>query len=188
MIWVTTILSPSPLSCAKLSIICWYHRLFSSDESMKKIIKITGLLSLAWWIAITATVAFSCIPLRAIPQVQQGSGHCIINKGLYLAYEVPNCILDFWILAMPALKIEKMQLPLGWKMVLYFFPVLAVLYVVFSQFRFLFFFTDLLLKKMMRVVLGLSISLWWLSLRAVSHLQNKNPPFDCKITDCCSLY
>lgn len=111
---------------------------------MRKVIRITGLLSLAWWIAITAAVAFSCIPVRAIPQVRQSSGHCIIGKELYLAYEVPNCILDFWIIAMPFLKIEK-KLSLPWKIFLFFPCVLAGLYVVLPQF--FFFSTDPLLKK-----------------------------------------
>lgn len=106
------------------------------DQNMRKVIKITGLLFLAWWIAITATVAFLCIPVRAIPQVRQSSGHCIINKELYLAYEVPNCILNFWIIAMPVLKIKKMQLSPLSKICLFFFSVLAGLYVIFPQFWF----------------------------------------------------
>lgn len=145
-------MSPFPLSCAKLSIIFWYHRLFSSDESMKKAIRITGLLSLAWWIAATVTVAFLCIPVSAIPQIRQSSGHCIINKELYLAYEVPNCILNIWIIAIPVLKIQKMQLSLQAKIYHSSIFVLAGLYVVFPQFWF--FSTDPLLKKMMGCSVG----------------------------------
>lgn len=165
---------------------------------MEKAIKITGLLSLAWWITATVAVALPCIPVQkawepqtwsAIPLLRQSSGHCFSYKEFYLGIEVPNCIMDFWIIAMPIFQIQKLQLSLKYKISISFIFVLAGLYVVFPQFRF-FFFGRSLAKQRMGCSVGL-ISIIRMVLVAPTAGRKLSaqqaPPFSYTITDCSSL-
>lgn len=105
---------------------------------MNKSIKITGLLCLAWWIAATVAVALPCIPVQKawepqtwsyIPGLPETPGRCYAYREFYLSIEVPNCVLDFWVVALPIFQIQKLQLSLRYKISISFIFVLAGLYV-----------------------------------------------------------
>ena len=135
--WVGGVLAPTPISCAKFSILFLYRRLFSRDRNIDFAIKITGLLCLSWWIAATVASALSCIPVQKawepqtwtpIPGLPETSGFCYDYPRYYLGIEIPNCILDFWVVAMPVFEIQKLQLSLQYKISISFIFVLAGLY------------------------------------------------------------
>lgn len=141
--WIGSVLSPSPLSCAKFSILFLYYRLFSNDKTMNVAIKVTGLLCLAWWIAATVAAALPCVPFQKawepqtwqhIPKLPITPGHCLHYKKFYLGIEIPNCILDFWAVGMPIFEIQKLQLSLRYKISISLIFVLAGLYVFMIHF------------------------------------------------------
>lgn len=101
---------------------------------MKNAIKITVVLSVAWWIAATVAVALPCIPVQKAWQPQtwtpntnlpESPGYCYSYKEFYLGIEVPEMVLDFWVVAMPVFRIHQLQLSLRDKISISLIFVLA---------------------------------------------------------------
>ncbi|MCJ1422411.1 hypothetical protein MMC29_000291 [Sticta canariensis] len=101
---------------------------------MKNAIKITGILSVAWWIAATVAFALVCIPVSktwqpqtwtSIPNLPESPGHCYTYKEFFVGVEIPNMVLDFWVVAMPVFKIHQLQLSLRYKISISLIFVLA---------------------------------------------------------------
>ena len=133
--WVVSLLAPHPLTGAKLSILCLYHRLFSIDRTFRVTIYVTGLLCIAWWIAATISLICTCIPISsawkpALPGFPPRPGDCFDYRWFTIGIEIPNCILDFWIVLMPIFEIRKLQLSLKIKTSILFMFLLAELYVI----------------------------------------------------------
>lgn len=105
---------------------------------MDNAIKITAFLCLTWWIAATVAAALPCIPVQKAwelqtwqpnPLLPQTPGHCFDYKKFYVGVEIPNCILDFWVVGMPVFEIQKLQLSLRYKISISLIFILAGLYV-----------------------------------------------------------
>lgn len=77
------------------------------------------MMCLLWWIASILPVIFVCTPIRKSwdPLI---SGTCIDLGTYLLGVEIPNCILDFVIVFLPLLVIQKLKLALLHKIVLSF--------------------------------------------------------------------
>lgn len=109
-------------------------------------IKLTSFVCVIWYIAATVAVALPCIPVQKtwepqtwtpIPGLPKTIGHCYSYNEFYLGIGLPNCILDFWVVAMPILKIRQLQLPLRYKISISLIFVFAGLYVLLICFEIL---------------------------------------------------
>ena len=94
-----------------------YRRTFSADKTFQRAVLIVGIMSIAWWIGASFGAALRCTPVKSqfnplIP------GKCYNVQHFFIAVEIPNCLLDFAIVAMPLGVIQGLQMQLKHKVTL----------------------------------------------------------------------
>lgn len=87
----------------------FYRRAFGGDKRLRLAIFIVGAMSVAWWIAASLGAALRCTPVESQlnPLVK---GDCYNVQRFFISVEIPNCLLDFAIVAMPIGVIQGLHL------------------------------------------------------------------------------
>ncbi len=97
------------LTAVKISILFFYHRIFSVNRIFMRLAIFLGVICLCWWIAVVLGVILYCVPLKSIWQPST-PGNCI-NFGLYfLGSSIIDLLVDVALLALPCWIIPKLQL------------------------------------------------------------------------------
>ena len=127
--YAATILSASTISIAKFSILVLYRRTFSSTKRFQLAVLVAAILSVAWWLGASLGAALRCTPVKSQfdPLIR---GNCYNVQHFFIAVEVPNCLLDFAIVAMPIGVIQGLHLQLKHKITLCFIFLLGSLLVI----------------------------------------------------------
>ncbi|KAL9136914.1 MAG: hypothetical protein Q9175_001872 [Cornicularia normoerica] len=122
--YAATIFSASAISVAKFSILMLYRRTFSTDKRFQLAVLIVAIMSIAWWVAASLGAALRCTPVESQlnPLIQ---GKCYNVQHFFIAVEIPNCLLDFAIVAMPIGVIQGLHLQLKHKITLCFIFLLG---------------------------------------------------------------
>ncbi|KAL2831755.1 hypothetical protein BDW59DRAFT_124640 [Aspergillus cavernicola] len=97
------ILSPA----IKISIICFYRRVFTVKPFQLATFAINGLIAL-WGVAIFLACAFQCRPLRSYWD-HSIEGTCFDSNKFIIVNQIFNVIMDFVILALPVPMIWNLQ-------------------------------------------------------------------------------
>lgn len=94
-----------------------YRRTFSPDRLFQVAVLAAGMVAIAWWVAASLGAALRCTPAESQfnPLIQ---GKCYDVQNFFMAVEVPNCLLDFAIVAMPLAVIQSLHLQLKHKVTL----------------------------------------------------------------------
>jgi hypothetical protein len=95
------------VTAIKLSVLLFYHRLFSIK--VRQPIIILGALSVTWWIVVSLVSAFQCTPVQkvwddSIPVT------CIRAIEIFIVVQVINIILDIAILCLPISVVMGLKL------------------------------------------------------------------------------
>ena len=116
-VYISTIVSATVISVAKFSVLILFRRIFGPDKTFKLNLLVLGTISAAWWVAASLGAALRCQPVQSQydPLIQ---GHCYSVQHFFIAVEVPNCLLDFAIVALPISVIRRLHLPLKHKITL----------------------------------------------------------------------
>ncbi len=106
---INTCLFVTSVTAIKLSILCFYHRLFSVNRVFMRITIVLSIISVCWWITNILGVTLYCVPLRSFwdPLVQ---GRCINFGILFLVTAIVDLLVDVTLLALPLWIIPTLQL------------------------------------------------------------------------------
>ncbi|KAI4161212.1 MAG: hypothetical protein LQ342_005108 [Letrouitia transgressa] len=112
-VYAISLVYASAILTIKLSILLFYRRIFTTKNFIL-VTNLTGLVVIAWWIAVVFTQIFSCRPVhgfwnRAVEPT------CIKPTPYYVGVAVPNIATDIVLLALPVRMILGLQLSTGQK-------------------------------------------------------------------------
>ncbi|KAJ5213071.1 hypothetical protein N7449_000240 [Penicillium cf. viridicatum] len=113
-----TFIYASSCTCTRLSILCFYARVFSPLEPALKVTLIFGcLLTLSYPIIIWVTMGNACKPVSHFwTQFSGTEGECINVNQFFLALGILNMLNDFIILIIPFPRIARLQMTLRKKL------------------------------------------------------------------------
>jgi hypothetical protein len=100
------------ITSVKLSILAFYHTIFSVRPSTARLIYITGATCIVWFIIMTFLVAFQCNPPSDLWKTFGTGPRCMDIERLLFGYELSNFFLDVAILCIPVLPVIGLNLPL----------------------------------------------------------------------------
>ncbi|KAL9118458.1 MAG: hypothetical protein Q9187_004996, partial [Circinaria calcarea] len=111
-----SVLYVPPITCAKLSVLFLYRRLFP-PKNLRKALIIVGAVVLCYNVAAVFVVIFQCYPIQANwdPTV---SGHCINYGHFVLLIGILNILSDVAILSLPLPVLWRLQISRNQKWVL----------------------------------------------------------------------
>ncbi|KAJ5248556.1 hypothetical protein N7468_000007 [Penicillium chermesinum] len=104
------------VTLVKMSILCFYHRLFSVI-AFRRINYGVGIFCLVWFAAAFIGDLLYCIPIRQFWDPTAG-GHCFNFANYFLVMELIDISLDVVIIALPLKTISGLQLSLRKKLAL----------------------------------------------------------------------
>ncbi|KAL2040958.1 hypothetical protein N7G274_006416 [Stereocaulon virgatum] len=122
------------LSLAKLSVLCFYQRIFATARKTRIFLWITAGLTTIWLTAVTLAGLIHCIPVKAFwnPMVK---GKCIDSWSFFLGSAVPSIVLDLILLVVPMPFLWRLQIGATQKIALFVIFLLGYLNPVISFVR-----------------------------------------------------
>ncbi|KAF5700373.1 integral membrane protein [Fusarium globosum] len=116
LLWICELLYASSIAFCKLSILCFYWRVFQYTSIRYAII--TLLVAVSIWITIrTFMVIFHCVPIRAYWDKSIQGAKCPFNEAnFFFATILVHTTMDCVILILPVIEVMKMTLPLSQKL------------------------------------------------------------------------
>jgi hypothetical protein len=97
------------ITLTKLSVLCFYHRIFSITRPFRVSLWTVGGLCVAWLVALTVASILQCNPIekywhRTIP------GTCVHQYAFFLGQAIPNIMLDFALLLLPIVPLWRLRM------------------------------------------------------------------------------
>ncbi|KAF5248689.1 hypothetical protein FANTH_5759 [Fusarium anthophilum] len=116
LLWICELLYASSIAFCKLSILCFYWRVFKYTSIRYAIIIL--LVAVSIWITIrTFMVIFHCVPIRAYWDKSIHGAKCPFNEAnFFFATILIHTTMDCVILILPVIEVMKMTLPLSQKL------------------------------------------------------------------------
>ncbi|KAF5635912.1 integral membrane protein [Fusarium sp. NRRL 52700] len=113
LLWICELLYASSIAFCKLSILCFYWRVFQYTSIRYAIIIL--LVAVSIWITIrTFIVIFHCVPIRAYWDKSIQGAKCPFNEAnFFFATILIHTTMDCVILILPVIEVMKMSLPLS---------------------------------------------------------------------------
>ncbi|KAI0481177.1 hypothetical protein GGR56DRAFT_629181 [Xylariaceae sp. FL0804] len=108
--WATTLVYFTITSTTKLSILFLYSRLFSVDQTFRRMIDILSVLVIAFWIGCTVANLLNCIPFKYTWINSQDNPRFCFNYNVYwFASAICEAFLDILIILLPIKVISGLQ-------------------------------------------------------------------------------
>ncbi|KAI3339452.1 hypothetical protein F4824DRAFT_455467 [Ustulina deusta] len=123
------------ITAIKLSILWFYHSLFSVDRTLLRVIQVTAAVCIAWFIVATLVIALQCTPVQAFWERFDVPPYCLEYPRVLLGYEIANLLIDVAILCIPTGTVIRLQLPWLKKVPIIGTFLLGVLVCLFSILR-----------------------------------------------------
>ena len=117
VVYVDELLWYTSFTLTKLSVLCFYNRVFGSTPGLKIALKIIAAIILSWWIALFLSSIFQCKPISDA-WMRGPESKCFGLQPFFLAQTVPNLITDFAILFIPLPILWRLHLRLSRKVTL----------------------------------------------------------------------
>ncbi|KAI0813691.1 hypothetical protein GGR55DRAFT_635539 [Xylaria sp. FL0064] len=111
LVYTNEILFGFGITAIKLSILWFYHNLFSVNRTLLRIIQATVAVCILWFIVATSVVAFQCTPVQAFWEQFDLPPYCLEYPRVLLGYEISNLLIDVVILCIPTGTVIRLQLP-----------------------------------------------------------------------------
>lgn len=109
--WAGEILFPLTITPIKISILCFYGRIFSTPN-FRRAIRCMSAVCILWLITGFWVTLFQCRPARAVYDLKLAAGaHCVAYGQFVFIYTLLNALIDACILALPVFMVRKLQLP-----------------------------------------------------------------------------
>ncbi|KAI1452632.1 hypothetical protein F4805DRAFT_446639 [Annulohypoxylon moriforme] len=110
MSFIAEIIFGTSLTSIKLSILLFYHTLFSIDDNMLRVTRVTAVLCVIWYIIVTFIIVFQCHPVSAYWELVDSPLYCMNSPTVLLGYEISNLLLDATILCIPVTIVPRLHL------------------------------------------------------------------------------
>lgn len=94
----------------KLSLLFFYRRLFDRARKLVKATEIVGCVLVAWCIALTFTIIFSCQPVAFFWDRTIKRGSCIDELKMGYGMTATNVVTDFVVLFLPVPTLWNVQM------------------------------------------------------------------------------
>ncbi|MCJ1479168.1 hypothetical protein MMC13_007852 [Lambiella insularis] len=105
------------ITCIKISILCFYHRLFPSRK-FTIAATILGCVQLAWWVSFTGAFVFSCSPVQYFWDKEIPNGSCVALDPILYSTTGINIAADILVLCLPIPSLWALQIELSRKLAL----------------------------------------------------------------------
>ena len=94
----------------KISVLCFYHRIFGVSRTFRRAIYIVGAVSIAWFVASEIEGTLRCIPIRGAwdPLIH---AKCYSLEQVAFAMYLINCVNDLVIALLPMFMVRQLQMP-----------------------------------------------------------------------------
>ena len=99
----------STVATAKLSILCFYRRIFPTTTFHRCSLMI-GIGVVIYWITSVLGILLNCIPIRSNWESTDRK-RCINITAFFLTLELFNCLLDVAMLALALRMVQGLQMP-----------------------------------------------------------------------------
>lgn len=109
ILFISLPFSVATTATAKISILCLYRRLFST-QSFRRNSFVVGIFVVCYWIAATVGASLQCQPVHAAWDIAVPA-KCINFAAFFLGTELFNCVLDVVMLCLPIGVIRNLHLP-----------------------------------------------------------------------------
>ncbi|RYC64184.1 hypothetical protein CHU98_g2035 [Xylaria longipes] len=110
LVYTNELLFGFGITTIKLSILWFYHTLFSVDETLQRVIKATTAICILWFIVATLVIALQCMPVHAYWENFDLPPYCLEYPRVLLGYEISNLFIDVAILCIPTGTVMRLQL------------------------------------------------------------------------------
>ena len=111
MIYVADIFFGLSITFIKLSILAFFHSIFSISKRFHLWNYCTAGACIIWLVVYTFLNIFQCRPISALWEEMGSTEYCIPSGKLWLGYEIANFFLDVLVLALPVAMIPRLRLP-----------------------------------------------------------------------------
>ncbi|KAL7629616.1 hypothetical protein AAE478_001138 [Parahypoxylon ruwenzoriense] len=108
--FIAEIFFGTSLTSIKLSILWFYHTLFSVNDTMLRVTRGTAILCVMWYITVTFIIVFQCNPISAYWDSVDSPLYCMSSPRVLLGYEMSNLFLDVIILCIPVTIVPRLHL------------------------------------------------------------------------------
>ncbi|VUC24071.1 unnamed protein product [Clonostachys rosea] len=115
LLLATNLLFLFAISAIKLSILVFYHQVFSISQRFRVMNYAVAGACLVWLIVSTFVNIFQCKPVSALWEALGSTEYCLASGTMWLGLEVTNLLVDVIILALPVSEIGRLQLSTGKK-------------------------------------------------------------------------
>ncbi|KAF2463869.1 uncharacterized protein BDR25DRAFT_319609 [Lindgomyces ingoldianus] len=115
MLFATEILFGAVITAVKMSILVFYHSIFSVSVRFTLVLIGAGTTCLVWFTTVSFVLVFQCSPIHAFWDMMALPPYCHSPARTLLGYEFTNLILDVTILCLPIGMIRSLHLPLSKK-------------------------------------------------------------------------
>ncbi|CAI6077579.1 unnamed protein product [Clonostachys chloroleuca] len=122
----------------KLSILCFYWRVFSPSNYMRRSIQVIGCFIILWFIASFIVAILQCVPIEAAwdPVVKAKPGvKCVDLNGFFFGTSVPNIVADLVLVLLPVQQVWQLNITVTQKVFIIFFFLLGGFVVITSIVR-----------------------------------------------------
>jgi hypothetical protein len=109
-LFICELLYATGLYCGKMSILCFYWRLFRV-ASVKWPIIILMTMSTAWIAVRWFLGVFKCWPVNSFWDLNVGGGCSVEDGKFFIGTGITHVVIDIAILVLPVLQVRKLQLP-----------------------------------------------------------------------------
>jgi hypothetical protein len=99
------------ITSIKISILWFYHNVFSVHQTLDRVIKAATAVCLLWLTVATLVIAFQCKPVQAYWEHFDLPPYCLEYPRVLLGYEISNLFIDVAILCIPIGAVSRLNLP-----------------------------------------------------------------------------
>ncbi|KAI0509532.1 hypothetical protein F5B22DRAFT_616627 [Xylaria bambusicola] len=110
LVYTNELLFGAGITAIKLSILWFYHDLFSVDMTLLRVIRVTAGICILWFVVATLVIALQCSPVQAYWEHYDLPPYCLEYPRVLLGYEISNLFIDVAILCIPTGTIIRLNL------------------------------------------------------------------------------
>ena len=111
---VCEILYNTGLTVVKMSVLCFYLRIFRTVFVYKLFFWITGALIIAWCVTFNFLATFRCVPVHKSWDPHT-PGFCLPHAPIFIGTTISNILIDLLLLVLPIPMIWRLRLDTGRK-------------------------------------------------------------------------
>ncbi|RAL04548.1 uncharacterized protein BO80DRAFT_482907 [Aspergillus ibericus CBS 121593] len=115
MLYAANIFSLAAITLIKLSLLAFFHTLFSVSDTFRWFNWLTAILCIIWFIVFLLLDVFLCRPIHLIWDTMASAKSCMPSGSLGLGMELTNLFLDVMIICLPLSMLKALPLTVSQK-------------------------------------------------------------------------